>query len=77
MAWVEEQINDPKLFPADSSVPFPKTFRPAAQQIFRRMLRVFVHVYYHHFDKLTAIGAEAHINTCYKVGECLLDACRC
>ena len=25
-----------------------------------------MHVYIHHFDRLVAIGAEAHVNTCYK-----------
>ncbi len=31
-----------------------------------RMFRVFVHVYIHHFDRLTAINAEAHSNTLFK-----------
>ena len=35
-------------------------------QILTRLFRVFVHVYIHHFDRLVAIGAEAHVNTCYK-----------
>lgn len=66
MDWVENLINDDNIFPSDPDVPFPKAFQPTVKQIFRRLLRVFVHVYYHHFDKMTQIGAEAHINTCYK-----------
>eukprot|EP00051_Salpingoeca_urceolata_P007154 m.95071 g.95071 ORF g.95071 m.95071 type:complete len:213 (-) comp15141_c1_seq2:1320-1958(-) len=66
MEWVENLINDEALFPPVPSIPFPKTFVPTIKQIFRRLFRVFVHVYYHHFDKLCEIGAEAHINTCYK-----------
>ena len=31
-----------------------------------RMLRVFVHVYIHHFDRLTELEAEAHSNTLFK-----------
>ena len=31
-----------------------------------RLFRVFVHVYIHHFDSICSMGAEAHINTCYK-----------
>ena len=27
---------------------------------------MFVHVYVHHFDRLMSIGAEPHVNTCYK-----------
>jgi len=66
MDWTEALINDDTIFPSDVDVPFPKQFQPTVKQIFRRLLRVFVHVYYHHFDKMAQIGAEAHINTCYK-----------
>ena len=27
---------------------------------------MFVHVYVHHFDRIMSIGAEPHVNTCYK-----------
>eukprot|EP00039_Didymoeca_costata_P019099 m.336231 g.336231 ORF g.336231 m.336231 type:complete len:218 (+) comp17790_c0_seq1:204-857(+) len=66
MDWIDEIINDEKVFPPDSSIPFPKDFKDKVKQIFRRMLRVFVHIYYHHYEKMTQISAEAHINTCYK-----------
>ena len=29
-------------------------------------IRVFVHVYIHHFDRIAQLGSEAHVNTCYK-----------
>ncbi|EGD72492.1 MOB1 protein [Salpingoeca rosetta] len=66
MEWIETLINDEKVFPPEAHIPFPKNFHKIVQQIFKRLFRVFVHVYYHHFDRLTTIGAEAHINTCYK-----------
>ena len=47
-------------------VPFPNNFAPTCKKILTRLFRVFVHVYIHHFDKLVSIGAEAHVNTCYK-----------
>ena len=49
-----------------TDVPFPKTFVSQCKKILTRLFRVFVHVYIHHFDRLVAIGAEAHDNTCYK-----------
>ncbi|XP_033731128.1 MOB kinase activator 3C-like, partial [Pecten maximus] len=49
-----------------SGVPFPKNFTPTVKKILTRLFRVFVHVYIHHFDKLLALEAEAHVNTCYK-----------
>ncbi|KAJ8049734.1 MOB kinase activator 3B [Holothuria leucospilota] len=66
MDWVEKLINNDKIFPADVDVPFPKNFFATCKKIMTRLYRVFVHVYIHHFDMLGAIGAEAHINTCYK-----------
>ncbi|GAA6085948.1 MOB kinase activator 3A [Tachysurus ichikawai] len=48
------------------STPFPKSFMQVAKKILSRLFRVFVHVYIHHFDRVSQMGAEAHVNTCYK-----------
>jgi len=66
MDWVETQINDEALFPVTTDIPFPKTFQPQCKKILTRLYRVFVHVYVHHFDRIMSIGAEPHVNTCYK-----------
>jgi len=66
MDWIEAQINDENIFPVTTDVPFPKTFQPVCKKILTRLYRVFVHVYVHHFDRMMAIGAEPHVNTCYK-----------
>ena len=34
--------------------------------IFRRMFRVFGHVYYHHFPQIIEIGQEAYLNSSFK-----------
>lgn len=66
MDWVENQINTETLFPVSTDVPFPKSFPSLCKKILARLFRVFVHVYIHHFDRIVSIGAEAHVNTCYK-----------
>lgn len=66
MEWIEKQINNEDVFPSEVGVPFPKTFIPVCKKILTRLYRVFVHVYIHHFDKVVEIGAEAHVNACYK-----------
>lgn len=66
MEWIEKQINDETLFPVQVGVPFPKNFQSMCKKLLSRLFRVFVHVYIHHFDRITQIGAEAHVNTCYK-----------
>jgi len=66
MDWVDNQVNDEDIFPPNADIPFPKNFQPIVKNIFKRLFRVFVHVYIHHFDKILSMGAEAHINQCYK-----------
>lgn len=66
MEWIESQINNEDIFPVKVGVPFPKNYISIVKKMLTRLFRVFVHVYIHHFDKLVAIGAEAHVNTCYK-----------
>ncbi|XP_040572191.1 LOW QUALITY PROTEIN: MOB kinase activator-like 3 [Lepeophtheirus salmonis] len=66
MDWIEAQINDESSFPVMKDVSFPKNFIPSCKKIITRLYRVFVHVYVHHFDRLMNIGAEPHVNSCYK-----------
>ncbi|XP_016425581.1 MOB kinase activator 3C-like isoform X2 [Sinocyclocheilus rhinocerous] len=66
MNWIESLINNEDIFPTRVGVPFPKNFQQVCKKILSRLFRVFVHVYIHHFDMICSMGAEAHINTCYK-----------
>ncbi|CAL8108556.1 unnamed protein product [Orchesella dallaii] len=66
MDWIENQINSENVFPTRTDQPFPKNFQSICKKILTRLFRVFVHVYIHHFDRIVALGAEAHVNTCYK-----------
>lgn len=66
MEWIELQINNEDIFPTSIGTPFPKNFLQIVKKILTRLFRVFVHVYIHHFDKINQMGAEAHVNTCYK-----------
>ncbi|KAK7888912.1 hypothetical protein WMY93_024472 [Mugilogobius chulae] len=66
MDWIESLINNEDIFPTRVGVPFPKNFQQVCKKIVSRLFRVFVHVYIHHFDSICSMGAEAHINTCYK-----------
>lgn len=72
MTWVESCINNEDIFPVEVGVPFPKAFMPSVKKILSRLFRVFVHVYIHHFEKLVVIGADAHVNQCYKHYYCFV-----
>lgn len=52
--------------PPPSDVPFPKSFLAQVKVIFKRLFRVYAHIYYSHFDKIMSLSAEAHLNTCFK-----------
>jgi len=47
-------------------VPFPKAFKATCKNIFKRLFRVYAHIYYNHFEKVVELSAEAHLNTCFK-----------
>jgi len=66
MTWVQNQLDDEKLFPTQIGVPFPPDFVERVQNIFRRLFRVYAHIYYCHFERMSALGAEPHLNTCFK-----------
>jgi len=66
MSWVQDQLDDEALFPSKIGVPFPKNFLTIAKTIFKRLFRVYAHVYHHHFDEVKSLQEEAHLNTSFK-----------
>jgi len=53
-------------FPTQIGVPFPTDFQESVRNIFRRLFRIYAHIYYCHFERMSALGAEPHLNTCFK-----------
>ncbi len=66
ITWVQNQLDDESIFPSKIGVAFPKTFRDSVKHIFKRLFRVYAHIYYSHLDKVVQLGAEPHLNTCFK-----------
>lgn len=66
MTWVEEQLNNEDIFPTTEDVPFPDHFVPSVKTIFKRLFRVYAHMYFSHFDTIVSLKVEAHLNTCFK-----------
>mmetsp|Transcript_5279 Transcript_5279/g.6422 ORF Transcript_5279/g.6422 Transcript_5279/m.6422 type:complete len:219 (-) Transcript_5279:317-973(-) len=66
MSWVQGILDDESVFPSRVDVPFPKSFVSVVKQIFKRLFRVYAHIYYSHFQKIVSLGEEAHLNTCFK-----------
>eukprot|EP00475_Leptophrys_vorax_P015465 TRINITY_DN217_c0_g1_i2.p1 TRINITY_DN217_c0_g1~~TRINITY_DN217_c0_g1_i2.p1 ORF type:complete len:198 (-),score=50.13 TRINITY_DN217_c0_g1_i2:41-634(-) len=66
MAWVDGIINDEAVFPTGKDMPFPKNFVTIVKTIFKRLFRVYAHIYHSHFEQIKSIGADGHLNTCFK-----------
>jgi MOB kinase activator 1 len=66
MTWVQSKLDDETIFPSRVDVPFPKNFQQVVKTIFKRLFRIYAHIYYSHFNKIVSLGEEAHLNTCFK-----------
>ena len=60
------QMDDASIFPQHYGEPFPPTFQVVICAIFKRLFRVYAHIYHSHFKHVCALDAEAHLNTCFK-----------
>ncbi|EPY33904.1 maintenance of ploidy protein MOB1 (MPS1 binder 1) [Strigomonas culicis] len=66
MDWIEEQINDERQFPSEDKNPYPPDFFDKVKSIFRRLFRIYAHIYYSHFSKIRELQEESHLNTAFK-----------
>eukprot|EP01105_Mastigella_eilhardi_P011471 TRINITY_DN2641_c0_g1_i1.p2 TRINITY_DN2641_c0_g1~~TRINITY_DN2641_c0_g1_i1.p2 ORF type:complete len:224 (-),score=85.66 TRINITY_DN2641_c0_g1_i1:554-1201(-) len=66
MGWIQHFLDDPAVFPTAMDTPFPKNFLTVTRNIFKRLFRVYAHVYYTHFQKILSLNLETQLNTCFK-----------
>ena len=66
MSWVESQLNDEAIFPIKFDSSYPKKFHAICATIYKRFFRVYAHIYHAHFKQIQTLGADAHLNTCFK-----------
>ena len=64
--WVQNLLEDERIFPTEIGTPFPPDFLEYIRNIFKRLFRVYAHIYYCHFERMGQLGAEPHLNTCFK-----------
>jgi MOB kinase activator 1 len=66
MTWVQTTLDDEAIFPVRVGEPFPPNIREIICTMFKRLFRVYAHMYMHHFAVLKEMGAEPHLNTCFR-----------
>ncbi|KAJ5076075.1 mob kinase activator 1a [Anaeramoeba ignava] len=66
MNWIQDLLDNENVFPSKMGYSFPKNFQSIVKIIFKRLFRVYAHMYHNHFDDITNLGEEAHLNTSFK-----------
>ncbi|CAL5443429.1 unnamed protein product [Camellia sinensis] len=66
MDWIEAQLDDESIFPQKLGASFPPNFQDVVKTTFKRLFRVYAHIYHTHFEKIVSLKEEAHLNTCFK-----------
>lgn len=66
MNWAQATLEDEKIFPIRVGEPFPANIREVICNIFKRLFRVYAHIYVNHFREMQEMGAEPHLNTCFR-----------
>jgi len=62
-SWISKQMEDEKLFPTKKGTPFPKEFQNIVKTIFKRIFRIYAHIYHSHLSKVEALGFKEHYYT--------------
>ncbi|KAJ4356142.1 Mitotic exit network component [Didymosphaeria variabile] len=66
MAWIQANVDNEAHFPSRIGVPFPKSFASLIRNMFKRLYRVYAHIYCHHYPVVIELGLEPHLNTSFK-----------
>jgi MOB kinase activator 1 len=66
MTWVQSTLDDEQVFPVRVGEPFPADILVTIKTMFKRLFRVYAHMYVVHFASLQEMGAEPHLNTCFR-----------
>lgn len=66
MNWIQDFFDDETVFPAKLNCPFPSKFVPLVKTIMKRLFRIYAHIYCHHFEEITELGLQTHLNTSLK-----------
>ncbi|KAI8616583.1 putative Mob1/phocein family protein [Chytriomyces sp. MP71] len=61
---IQMALDDESVFPTKPARPFPKNFQgTVVKQAFKRLFRVYAHMWHAHYGALAALGEEAHFWT--------------
>ncbi|KAL7720376.1 Mob1/phocein family protein [Entamoeba marina] len=56
--WVQECFDDTKIFPTEFGSSTPKLFSQTIRKIFKRLFRVYAHMFHSHIEHLEQLGIQ-------------------
>ncbi|BFU23469.1 Mob1/phocein family protein [Entamoeba histolytica HM-1:IMSS-B] len=56
--WVQNCFDDTSIFPAEFTSKPPKQFAETVRKIFKRLFRVYAHMFYNHMEHLEQLGIQ-------------------
>eukprot|EP01137_Pigoraptor_chileana_P002961 Opistho-2@42492 len=66
LTWIQTNLDNEEMFPIGDGVPFPANFDEMIKTIFKRLFRVYAHIYYTHYKAIEKQSEEKHLNSCFK-----------
>ena len=66
MTWISDLLENEAIFPTRDKAQFPAHFRDICVKIFRRLFRVYAHIYICHIEDIRRLEEEPHLNTSFK-----------
>jgi len=66
LTWVDAQLADESFLPVQPGVPFPPNFLKGMRVIYKRLFRIYAHVFHSHFKEMMEDEADAHLNHSFK-----------
>lgn len=64
--WVDKQLADEDFLPVKQGVPFPPNFMKNMKVIFKRLFRIYGHIFHSHYRQLAEHDCETHLDHCFK-----------
>jgi len=65
LEWVDRQISDERIIPPDD-VPYRKDFEKLIKVIFKRLFRIFAHIYHRHYGEYHSLNVAQNLNNAFK-----------
>lgn len=67
MTWIQSFLDNEATFPSKIGNPFPSYFLEIVKVIFKRLFRVYAHIYHSHFKTvLNELKIESQLNSSFK-----------